>query len=270
MRIRTIKPEFWASESVGRLSRNARLLFIGLWSLCDDSGRCRGALPYISGHLFPYDADALGMIGGWLDELTAAGMVRLYDVDGTKYLDIPKWLKHQKIEKPSKRCLPPFPEHSPNTPRTLPDMSGLGPRILDLGPRTVDPGPACASEAQENPFGPSHQSSPRQPIAAPCDIPPRLMETWREIATTDGSDIAGKAMAAARRLFRGPTPAQLLETWKGAAASGALGLPAEDWPDFRERIKADQRHERNPSAIAPDADDVAFAAKWDAELRAAQ
>ena len=31
-RIRTIKPEFPQSESVGRLSRDARLLFILVWS----------------------------------------------------------------------------------------------------------------------------------------------------------------------------------------------------------------------------------------------
>ena len=37
-RIRTIKPEFWEDEDVGRLSPMARLLFIGSWSLADDEG----------------------------------------------------------------------------------------------------------------------------------------------------------------------------------------------------------------------------------------
>ena len=39
MRIRTIKPEFWPSEKLAKASREARLLFVGLWSMADDSGR---------------------------------------------------------------------------------------------------------------------------------------------------------------------------------------------------------------------------------------
>jgi len=31
-RIRTIKPEFWTAEQVMELSRDARLLFIGMWN----------------------------------------------------------------------------------------------------------------------------------------------------------------------------------------------------------------------------------------------
>lgn len=37
-RIRTIKPEFWTAEQVMELSRDARLLFIGMWNFCDDAG----------------------------------------------------------------------------------------------------------------------------------------------------------------------------------------------------------------------------------------
>jgi uncharacterized phage protein (TIGR02220 family) len=125
MRIRSIKPEFWTSESVGRLSRDARLLFIGLWSFADDSGRGRGAFPAISGTLFPYDSDASKSLPRWFAELEAEGMVRRYKAtDGNTYYDLPNWLKHQKIEKPSKSRIPVFTEDSPNTPRILPDISG--------------------------------------------------------------------------------------------------------------------------------------------------
>ena len=40
-RIRTIKPEFPQSESMGRVSRDARLTFILLWTMADDAGRLR-------------------------------------------------------------------------------------------------------------------------------------------------------------------------------------------------------------------------------------
>ena len=42
-RIRTIKPEFPQSETVGRLTREARLLFLQLFTLVDDAGRARAA-----------------------------------------------------------------------------------------------------------------------------------------------------------------------------------------------------------------------------------
>jgi len=126
MRIRSIKPEFWTSESVGRLSRDARLLFIGLWSFADDSGRGRGAFPAISGTLFPYDSDASKSLPRWFAELEAEGMVRRYkSEDGNTYYDLPNWLKHQKIEKPSKSRIPEFTESSPNVRRILPEGSPL-------------------------------------------------------------------------------------------------------------------------------------------------
>jgi hypothetical protein len=108
MRIRTIKPEFWESESLGNVSRNARLLFIGLFSCCDDSGRTRASSRLLASRLFPYDNDAMKLIPAWLRELEDKKCVRLYQVDGDSYLDIPNWLMHQKIDKPSKSKLPSF------------------------------------------------------------------------------------------------------------------------------------------------------------------
>ena len=52
-RIRTIKPEFCQSEKVGRLSREARLLFVLLWPFVDDHGRCRGSSRLLAASLFP-------------------------------------------------------------------------------------------------------------------------------------------------------------------------------------------------------------------------
>jgi hypothetical protein len=135
-RIRTIKPEFWTSESVGRLPRDARLLFIALWNLADDSGRVRGSLPYLSGAAFPYDEDARSKIGGWIAALEKEGMIRRYaGTDGNAYLDIPKWATHQKIDKPSPSKLPAFSEASTTIPRSLPEASPL-----DQGSGTVDQG----------------------------------------------------------------------------------------------------------------------------------
>ena len=38
MRIRTIRPEFYQSESVGSMTWKTRLIFINLWSYVEDNG----------------------------------------------------------------------------------------------------------------------------------------------------------------------------------------------------------------------------------------
>jgi len=111
-RIRTIKPEFPQSESVGRLSRNARLCFIMLWTIADDSGRLRGNSRMLASLLYPYDDDAKGLIEAWLGELEAERCILRYSVNGDSFVELCNWLKHQKIDKPSASKMPAFVEAS--------------------------------------------------------------------------------------------------------------------------------------------------------------
>lgn len=131
-RIRTIKPEFPQSESMGRISREARLLFILLWTICDDSGRTRGASRMLASLLFPYDDDAPGMMNLWLRELEQEGCIVRYEVDGLTYIQTVKWALHQKIDKPSKSKFPPPPEGS-LLPREASRSLGVGSRTKDQG-----------------------------------------------------------------------------------------------------------------------------------------
>ncbi len=105
-RIRTIKPEFPQSESMGRVSREARYCFILLWTLADDAGRLRGNSRMLASLLYPYDDDASALVPGWLAELEAEGCVKRYEVEGASYVQIANWLIHQKIDKPSESKLP--------------------------------------------------------------------------------------------------------------------------------------------------------------------
>ena len=71
-RIRSIKPEFWSSESITNLSREARLVYIGLWCFADDEGRFRAQLGVLAGQLFPEDDDGRDVVERALAELTGA------------------------------------------------------------------------------------------------------------------------------------------------------------------------------------------------------
>lgn len=105
-RIRTIKPEAWADEKIGRLSRDARLLWVGLITMADDDGRFRALPSAILGHCFPYDHDAPRKLQGWLDELVREALVLLYEVGGVLYGWFPKWGDHQKINRKNDSLLP--------------------------------------------------------------------------------------------------------------------------------------------------------------------
>lgn len=159
-RIRTIKPEFPQSETVGALSRDARLLFIQLWTASDDAGRLRGASRLLASLLYPYDTDALGLIDGWLDELADKGCIRRYQVDGNQYLEIVNWLEHQKIDRPSPSRLPSFDDCS-DIPRE--DSRALD---ADLGPRTStkDQGPRTVGASEDAP------AKPKRATAFPKDF----------------------------------------------------------------------------------------------------
>jgi len=137
-RIRTIKPEFPLSETMGRVSRDARLLFIQLWTIVDDAGRTRAASRVLASLLYPFDDDAKDLIDDWLAELESVDAVRRYEVDGTTYLEVVKWLTHQRIDRPSPSRLPANDGNStkPRESSRILD-AGSGPRTLDLGPKDI-------------------------------------------------------------------------------------------------------------------------------------
>lgn len=111
-RIRSIKPEFPHSESMGNVSRDSRLTFIMLWTLADDSGRLRGSSRMLASLLFPYDDDAPKKIDTWLGELEKEKCIDLYVVDGSHYVQIRNWRSHQKIDHATASKIPPKPSDS--------------------------------------------------------------------------------------------------------------------------------------------------------------
>lgn len=125
-RIRTIKPEFPQSESMGRVGREARLCFVLLWTLADDSGRLRGNSRMLASLLYPYDDDAKDLMDGWLSELSSEGCIARYEVQGTSYIQITAWADHQKIDKPTPSKLPEIPANSRKLARPREDSLRKG------------------------------------------------------------------------------------------------------------------------------------------------
>lgn len=99
-RIRSVKPEFWRDRKLARkTSRDARMLYVGLWNYADEHERANGDVVVIKGDVFPYDDDIdTARIEILLKELESAGVVTRYTVDGDPFLHLPNLHKHQRLE----------------------------------------------------------------------------------------------------------------------------------------------------------------------------
>jgi len=112
-RIRTIQPDFAQSPSMRRVSREARLLFVLLWTIADDEGRCEAHPDDLAQILYPSDFDASMYLRGWLEVLEDEGCIERYAVEDVDYLRIVRWHRHQQIDHPSPSHLPPSPTERP-------------------------------------------------------------------------------------------------------------------------------------------------------------
>ncbi|MFC1707176.1 hypothetical protein ACFL59_10235 [Planctomycetota bacterium] len=107
-RKRMISPSLWTDDSLIECSRDERLLFIGLISNADDEGRMPASPRSVKCCVFPGDDDlSLEDVDAWLGRLDNAGVIRLYEHSGKRYLYLHRWEAHQSIRKPSPSPLPP-------------------------------------------------------------------------------------------------------------------------------------------------------------------
>lgn len=226
-RIRTIKPEFPQSETTGKLSRDARLLYILIWTIADDSGRARAASRMLASLLYPYDDDAPGLIGTWLDELERGGCIRRYEVEGSTYLEVLNWLKHQKIDRPSPSRLPPFTESSPKhrgrSPKPRESSRGLD---ADLGSGTVDPGVRTKDHSDDD--GVVTRAAPSKEIPGEnALLAGPLCKKFSEV-------YRGPISEAAERRFRALVAAgENADPIIAAAPHANPEMPAEQWLEGR-------------------------------------
>lgn len=227
-RIRTIKPEFPQSESMGRVSRDARLCFIQLWTIADDAGRLRGNSRMLASLLYPYDDDAKDLMDGWLTELEVEGCIDRYQADGATYIQISAWAEHQKIDKPSQSKIPAPTGEKPEIRRHLANpressrsvVVGMEGNGKDLG-REVDQG-------EENPRAPRSAA-----LSRPDDVSPQVWADWCQLRKAKKATVSETVLneARAESAKAGVSLERFLTIW---CARGSQGLQA-DWLKLSER-----------------------------------
>jgi hypothetical protein len=107
------------------LPLRARLLWIGLWTHCDDEGRTKDDVKLIKARIWPLDQVTLRDIEEDLVTLAVCGRIVRYQAGGKAYLAITNWRDHQSINKPTPSKIPPPPLNgSRRTTGTIPEDSG--------------------------------------------------------------------------------------------------------------------------------------------------
>lgn len=159
MRIRSIKPEFWRSDDVAGLSREDRLLFIGLWSYVDDNGVGIDDHRQVAADLFALDDDVKEVreyVREGLATLSRRFLIARYEVDGKRYLYVTGWKRHQRIDKPAKGRYPePPPDYKPPTRHDVPNREDVAEESRDpretLAPGTGEQGNRGTGESAAPP-----------------------------------------------------------------------------------------------------------------------
>lgn len=100
-RIRTIKPQFWDDVKIARISRDARLLYIAMWTFSDDYGVVIGDSLWLKSKVFPYDHIQVQQFDKWLNELVSNGFICLLSHDGERFIYLPNFTRHQVINRPN-------------------------------------------------------------------------------------------------------------------------------------------------------------------------
>ena len=99
-RIRTIKPEFWEDEKIGKLPIPCRLFFIGCWNFADDFGVIKGNAALLKSQIFPYDENLrVSEIKKWIDALVDARMLVPIIHAEESYYFIRTFRSHQILDK---------------------------------------------------------------------------------------------------------------------------------------------------------------------------
>lgn len=167
-RARNIKPGFFRNADLVDLPFEARLLFIGLWTIADRAGRIEDRPKQIKMELFPADnVDCDSLIG----QLTSMGMVQRYEHDGKRYLQVVNFTKHQNPHRDEKASTLPGPcgfdakaedgssEHCTNTVQA-PCEHGANTVAIGLIPDPLIPDPLTEAKASS--------SSAKHDAVPPC------------------------------------------------------------------------------------------------------
>lgn len=248
-RARNIKPGFFKNERLADCHPLARILYAGLWCEADREGRLEDRPRRLKAEYLPYDdcdPDAL------LNQLEKAGFVVRYIVDGSAFIAIPAFNKHQNphMREPASS----IPEPVLNCAGTVPDseQDGAGPAdspsLIPDSPMQMASPPCGAEPTADNvgstPSGDQKQSKRRKVPEAPLPADFKISDAVRSWARRKGFDRLDEHLEAFCNKAR--AKGYRYADWDAAFMEAVRG----DWAKLRETrfngANQQQRHNLEP------------------------
>lgn len=244
-RSRNIKPGFFKNADLVELPIEARLLFIGLWTLADRGGRLEDRPKQIKMELFP--ADPVD-VDACLDGLQRWGFVQRYEVAGRRLLQVVNFDKHQNPHRDEKVSALPSPDGSFDEARCKHGASTVQKQCGDVA-GTVGIGLIPDSLIPDSPIPEEKKASRKRsppPPDCPPDVSPQVWEDWLTLRRKKAAPVTATVLESARAesVKAGMGFEAFLTVW---CARGSQGLQA-DW------LKP---HER-PQSHSPPASETAY------------
>lgn len=232
---RILKESITTSESIDSLSEKAEVFFYRLMVKCDDYGRFDARPSVLRASCYPLRLRTVteARVAAWLQELVAAGLVWLYEVEGHPYLQVTKWEHHQQVRaKHSKFPDPPAPEDNPPDLQAFDFNSNQPPAIVPENRESINDIRIRETNTEES--APAQARPPRKPNEIYS-----LAQVLGEVCGMDFDKNKGRLLKEAKALqesadslrqyygpdswwyqndWRGkkgekPTPATIRETW---------------------------------------------------------
>lgn len=224
-RSRNIKPGFFTNDVLGELPALTRLMFAGIWTLCDREGRLEDRPKKIRAEVLPYDqCDADEM----LQQLHDAGFIKRYRVGDKGVIQVVAWAEHQNPHVKEAPSTLPAPDEHQTSMVQAPDEKAPEPEQAGLIPSSLIPDSLNSDSLKED--------SPRkraQPVPRPEDVSEQVWNDWVHLRKSKRAPVSVTVVEEARAEAgkAGLTFERFLSIW---CVRGSQGLQA-DWLKPHER-----------------------------------
>lgn len=91
-RVRLLKPGFFTNDLLAEVPPLGRLLFAGLWTICDREGRLEDRPKRIKAEILPFDNANVDRL---LEELASLGFIERYESGGQRLIQVVSFTRHQ-------------------------------------------------------------------------------------------------------------------------------------------------------------------------------
>lgn len=230
MPTRYLKPGIRDSELIDKLTSPAEVLFYRLIVTVDDFGRTDARPAMIKAACFPVKESATpAKCAALLDEIAAAGLILLYEVDGKPYLQMQKW---DNAPRSSASKFPAPPDGCAHLHTTV-----CKPRAV-LPVTETETGTETEGKAQRK------RRAPAPAVDNPEGVDPQVWADWLELRKKKRAPVTATVIEEAKKeaAKAGMTLEGFLRVW---CRRGSQGLEAS-W------LKGDERQGQAPTADPTD------------------